>query len=69
MSDAAYTVYLIHPWMITLAVWAYAQALHASGVNIGRTCALIHPGMAEAGQSGVPLVYLVEAEGEGLLWL
>jgi len=69
MSDAAYTVYLIHPWVLALAVWAYAHALHAYGFAIGRTCSLIHPGMQEAGQAEVPLAYLVEADGEGLLWL
>uniref|UniRef100_A0A7S2NLP5 Acyltransferase 3 domain-containing protein n=1 Tax=Zooxanthella nutricula TaxID=1333877 RepID=A0A7S2NLP5_9DINO len=69
MSDASYAVYLIHPWVITLAVWGYAHALHACGVNIGRTCAYIHPGMKEAGQDKVGGAYLVEADGEGLLWL
>lgn len=69
MSQASYTVYLIHFWFVTLALWSYALILRACGVATSEVVSAEHAGMAEAGQTQAPLAFLVESEGEGLLWL
>jgi hypothetical protein len=58
-SDAAYTVYIIHPVVITLTVWSYVAIVHACGANA----------MKDIGD-GRWVRFVIESDaGEGLLWL
>jgi len=66
-SDAAYTVYLIHPYIITLALGSYPMILKSCGVVVEK--AWTDPPLNGLTHSGVNMAFLVESQGEGLLWL
>jgi len=64
-SDAAYTVYIIHPFVVTLIVWSYVVIVDACGANAMRDM-----GSTDGLGVDVPVWFVIESDaGEGLLWL
>jgi len=66
-SDAAYTVYLIHPYIVTLAVWSYPVILKACGLTVEK--AWTEPPLNGITHEGVNMAFLVESQSEVVLWL
>jgi hypothetical protein len=64
-SDAAYTVYIIHPVVVTLIVWSYVVIVDACGANAMRDM-----GSTDGLGGSYPMRFVIESDaGEGLLWL
>mmetsp|Transcript_102251 Transcript_102251/g.181557 ORF Transcript_102251/g.181557 Transcript_102251/m.181557 type:complete len:484 (+) Transcript_102251:57-1508(+) len=66
LVDAHYTVYLIHPYIVTLAVCSYPVILKGCGLQVEKVWT--DPPLNKLTHGGVQMAFLVEG-GEGLLWL